>query len=323
MSTEYAQEGNQQGSSLSTTSGDEMSDDQTKINLSLSNSSTSPRASPLTRHELIKDQMSVPLRPHHSFSIDALVGNSKSCEATINKGTDHTAEAWNNHNLIDLKRIQSYYQQLYNQNVSFKQSNNYIYPHQSGVPDNGAKIADSSQQDQLLSYYTNLYLQSSSFYQDRYFESLKELSTNNSILQNNSKEFRTELNHRFDKEKTLSEESTADTLTQRKLQNQNENKDSSHVSQNDSLQTERFIGSLNQPGDHLFSTSMSPKTTSPCNLRSQAQSTPLYSSIEKSVNLTVSGQSGVRSSFSQPFFGQQSLTSSLNGSNFYPPYCGK
>lgn len=96
-----------------------------------------------------------------SFSIDALVGDgSKQTEAKLPETVPPLSESWYNQ-LADFKRFQLYYQQLYRDNLPLK----HLYspnPHSAPL---------LSQHDQLVSYYTNVYLQRS--YQEHYLESLK------------------------------------------------------------------------------------------------------------------------------------------------------
>lgn len=106
---------------------------------------------------------------HHSFSIDALVGNTPT---NTTKHQNHTppvesneemVDVWQNH-LDDFKRFQLYYQQLYRENFPLK----HLY---EPMQHHGGK-----QHDQLLSYYTSLYLQRSTLYQNQYLDAIKSVS---------------------------------------------------------------------------------------------------------------------------------------------------
>lgn len=296
MSTEYAQEGNQRGSSLSTTNEDEMSDDQAKAP---STPTPSSRVLPPTGNS----KLAMPPRPNHSFSIDALVGNTRSSESTKVE-PESCAESWQQHHLIDLKRIQAYYQQLYSANSPLKQLNTYLYPHLNGVVDTGAlaKAGDSRQQD-LLAYYANLYLQSSSFYQERYF------SADTFLGQNCPKE-----------------KAAKDEIVERSIANENESKDSSHSSPKDSFQIADRYHDQEQNGSKLFfNNTLPPKEKSPASPAMQPTPASMYSTAEKEVDLGSSSHSALRASnFPQHLFGSQPVvSSSLNSSSFYPSYCGK
>ncbi|KAI2797664.1 Homeobox protein emx2 [Blomia tropicalis] len=191
MSTEYAQEGHDRECSRSTTvMSEDLSDDHTKIDSNVSTPEVSPRSSPIHRATNGTDppmatntSSTTTATTRHSFSIDALVGNTD----RINEGQNETYpisasnqlpppappssnSSWNSNQLIELKRIQSYYQHLYNNhhtNSPLKQLNNFLYPE----PNN----SDTFKHDQLLAYYANFYLHSSSFYQERYLQSLKQI----------------------------------------------------------------------------------------------------------------------------------------------------
>lgn len=302
MSTEYAQEGNQRGSSLSTTNDDEMSDDQAKAPSCPSTPTPSSRVLPPTANSKLAIQ-SQPPRPNHSFSIDALVGNTRSSESTKVE-PESCAESWQQHHLIDLKRIQAYYQQLYSANSPLKQLNTYLYPHLNGMVDTGAltKAGDSRQQD-LLAYYANLYLQSSSFYQERYFSA-------DTFLGQNSP-----------KEKAAKEE-----IVERSIANENESKDSSHSSPKDSFQiADRFYDQEQNGSKLFFNNSLPPKEKSSASPAMQPTPASMYSAAEKEADLGSSSHSALRASnFSQHLFGSQPVvSSSLSSSSFYPSYCGK
>ncbi|KAH9404612.1 hypothetical protein TYRP_000438 [Tyrophagus putrescentiae] len=207
MSSKYAQEGNQRGFSVSTTSGNEMNEEQTKSN----NSSTSAEGSvhqvlPVSFRDNATSSLPTTSRSQHSFSIEALVGNNRSHDDDASKpaGTSipeiASSESWpNQHPLVDLKRIQAYYQQMYSQHFPLKQLNNYLYPLASFTESEASKPNEPAREkDQILAYYANLYLQSSNFYQERYLESLRTFSTD--TVQQNSKESIPEFLQRYEKQ---------------------------------------------------------------------------------------------------------------------------
>ncbi len=341
MSSKYAQEGNQRGFSVSTTSGNEMNEEQTKSN----NSSTSAEGSvhqvlPVSFRDNATSSLPTTSRSQHSFSIEALVGNNRSHDDDASKpaGTSipeiASSESWpNQHPLVDLKRIQAYYQQMYSQNFPLKQLNNYLYPLGSFTESEASKPSEPAREkDQILAYYANLYLQSSNFYQERYLESLRTFSTD--TVQQNSKESIPEFLQRYEKQIIKNE---PEEVAQRLLSKENERRNSSHLLSDDLTTKDHFV-KLKQYSNNeaRFSDSKKSNDTSskspsssdqlpqpqPPSEPSASQPSLLFPGVNKPIDNA--SQSTLRTNFPQQLVGSsQSVSTSLSCSNLYPAYCGK
>lgn len=317
MSTEFAQEGNHHCSNLSPTSGDDQSDDPMKDNSKqFSPRIVSPTNPSLNDLNLFKDSLKSTSKSNHSFSIDALVGNTKPVDTTLKNNVEpNGSKSWDN-NLIDSKRIQCYYQQLYNQTLSLKHLNHYLYPHLGNIEAELKLNEQSRQHDQLLSYYANLYFQNNFLYQERYLQSLKlAFPIDKPSIDLNSSSYSAEpLKQTRDEEVTNLEEEGILGVSNENYSSPNKISRSDlgvHQSGDIFLNCE---GSSGSTGHALTATHSSLSTQS-----------FLYSPLEH--EQSVDDQTALTRSNNN--YSQQNLnthevvTSIVNGSGFYSPYCGK
>ena len=370
MSTEYAQEGHDRECSRSTTvMSEDLSDDHTKIDSNVSTPEVSPRSSPIHRATNGTDppmatntSSTTTATTRHSFSIDALVGNTD----RINEGQNETYpisasnqlpppappssnSSWNSNQLIELKRIQSYYQHLYNNhhtNSPLKQLNNFLYPE----PNN----SDTFKHDQLLAYYANFYLHSSSFYQERYLQSLKQIpnSENEPTTMNGHVESIYRSDENRDKSVVDMIEEKISKLDGRDSSHRNDNESNYNDNNKMSVHYSRdcYYGLSNATSDSRSSTPNGKQQNQQEELKNDkgslsspiallpplpppptSSTSSLYSLLD-GTKLSNESLAGMRSKFPSHLLASSSsssssstttTTSAINGNNFYPQYCGK